>query len=71
MPENKYCNCPNGMVWLYNAVICPEAADEMTNSIGLNQMVPLWAVWSGSALFSQTYLSHNLKFLQHLSVPIL
>ena len=37
----------------------PKGADGMVNSVGPDQTGPLEAVWSGSALFAQTYLSEN------------
>ena len=39
--------------WFYNAVIGPKDADKMANSVDSDQT----AVYSGSALFVQTYLS--------------
>ena len=39
-------------------------ADEMANSEDPDQTAPLGAVWSGSALFAQTYLSENLESLR-------
>ena len=41
----------------------PNDADGMTNSVDPD---PLGAVWSGSALFDQTYLSENLGSLRYL-----
>ena len=38
----------------------PNDADGMSNSLGPDQTAPLGAVWSGSALFAQAYLSENL-----------
>ena len=35
-------------------------ADTIANSVNPDQTVPLGAVWSGSALFAQAYLSENL-----------
>ena len=37
--------------------MCLKDADGIANSVDSN---PLGAVWSGSALFVQTYLSENL-----------
>ena len=34
-------------------------ADGIANSLAPNQTAPLGAVWSGSALFAQAYLSEN------------
>ena len=38
-------------------------ADGMTNSVDPDQTAPLEAVWSGSALFAQAYLSEKLGSL--------
>ena len=38
----------------------PNDADRMANSVDPDQTAPLGAVWSGSALFAQAYLSENL-----------
>ena len=38
----------------------------MANSVDPDQTAPLGAVWSGSALFAQTYLSENLGSLQYV-----
>ena len=35
----------------------------MANSVDPDQTAPLGAVWSGSALFAQAYLSENLGSL--------
>ena len=40
----------------------PNDADGMANSVDPDQT---GAVWSGSALFAQTYLSENLGSLQY------
>ena len=45
----------------------PKYADGMANSVDPDQTAPsapLGAVWSGSALFAQTYLSENLGSLR-------
>ena len=39
----------------------PNDADWMANSVDPDQTGPQGAVWSGSALFAQAYLSENLK----------
>ena len=44
----------------------PNDADGMANSVDPDQTAPLGAVWSGSALFAQTYLSENLGSLRYL-----
>ena len=42
----------------------PKDAEGITNSADPDQTAPLGAVWSGSALFAQTFLSKNLGTLQ-------
>ena len=42
----------------------PSDADGMANSVDPDQTAPLGAVYSGSALFAQTYLSENLGSLR-------
>ena len=49
-------------MWLYHRVMSPNDADEMANSVDPDQTAP--AVWSGSALFAQAYLSENLGSLR-------
>ena len=44
--------------------MCPKDAEGIGNSIDPDQTAPLGAVWSGSALFAQAYLSENLGSLQ-------
>ena len=51
-------------MWLYHRVMSPNDADGMANSVDPDQTAPLGAVWSGSALFAQAYLSKNLGSLQ-------
>ena len=48
-------------MWLYYRVISPNNADGMANSVDPDQT---GAVWSGSALFAQAYLSENLGSLR-------
>ena len=43
----------------------PNDADGMANSVYPDQTAPLGAVWSGSALFAQAYLSENLGSLRY------
>ena len=38
----------------------------MANSVDPDQTAPVEAVWSGSALFAQTYLSQYWEFLWYL-----
>ena len=52
-------------MWLYHRVVSPNDADGMANSVDPDQTAPpLAAVWSGSALFAQAYLSENLGSLR-------
>ena len=43
----------------------PNDADRIANSVNPDQSAPLGAVWSGSALFAQAYLSENLISLRY------
>ena len=45
-------------------VMHPKDAEGIANSVDPDQTAPLGAVWSGSALFSQTCLSENLGSLR-------
>ena len=49
----------------------PNDADGMANSVDTDQTAPLGAVWSGSALFAQAYLSENWNHivLNYRNVP--
>ena len=40
-------------------------AEEIANSVDPDQTAPLGAVWSGSALFAQAYMSKNLGSLRY------
>ena len=51
-------------MWLYYRVMSPNHADGMANSVDPDQTAPLGAVWSGSSLFAQAYLSENLGSLR-------
>ena len=53
-------------MWLYDRVLSPKDADGMANSVDPDQTAPLGAVWSGSALFAQAYLSENLGSLRYI-----
>ena len=44
----------------------PNDADGMANSVDPDQTAPLGAVWFGSALFAQAYLSENLGSLWYV-----
>ena len=66
---NNYHNCPTiGTVGFYSAVLCSKDANRITNRADPDQTAPWGAVWSGSALFAQTYLSQYLKLLRYLTV---
>ena len=52
-------------MWLYYRQMSPNDADGMANSVDPDQTAPLGAVWSGSALFAQAYLSENLGTLRY------
>ena len=43
----------------------PNDADGIANGVDPDQTAPLGAVWSGSALFAQAYLSKNLGSLRY------
>ena len=51
-------------MWLYHRVVGPNDADGMANSVDPDQTAPLGAVWCGSTLFAQAYLSENLGSLR-------
>ena len=53
-------------LWLYHRLMSPNDADEMANSVDPDQTAHLGAVWSGSALFAQAYLSENLGSLRYI-----
>ena len=46
----------------------PNDADGMANSVDPDQTAPLGAVWSGSALFAQAYLSENFGTLWYYPI---
>ena len=52
-------------MWLYHRLMSPNDADGMANSVDPDQTAPLGAVWSGSALFAQAYLSEDLGSLRY------
>ena len=43
----------------------PKDAEGIANGVDPDQTAPLGAVWSGSALFAQIYLSENLGSLRY------
>ena len=45
----------------------PKDAEGMANSVDPDQTAPLGAVWSGSEMFAQVYLSENLGSLRYLN----
>ena len=58
------CNpCKIWTMWLYHRVMSPNDADGMANSVDPDQTASQGAVWSGSTLFAQVYLSENLGSL--------
>ena len=60
------CNHPNiWTMWLYHTVTSANDADGMANSVDPDQIAPLRAIWSGSTLFAQAYLSENLGSLRY------
>ena len=68
--QNICCNHSKiSTMWLYHGVMSPNDADGMANSVDSDQTAPLEAVWSGSALFAQTYLSENLGKLWYHQIP--
>ena len=52
-------------MWLYHRVLSQNETDGMANSVDPDQTAPPGAVWSGSALFAQAYLSENLGSLRY------
>ena len=52
---------------LYHRVMSPNDADGMAKSVDPDQTA-LGAVWSGSTLFGQAYLSENLGSLQYMEL---
>ena len=47
-----------------NGIMHPKDADRIANSVDPDWTTSLGAVWSGSALFAQTYRSENLRSLR-------
>ena len=63
-PKNC-CNHPKSWTrWLYFRVTLPKDAEGIANSVDPDQTAPLGAVWSGSTLFAQAYVSENLGSLR-------
>ena len=66
--QNICCNhSKSWTMWLYHRVMSPNDAGEMANSVDPDQTAPP-AVWSGSGLFAQAYLSENLGSLRYSSI---
>ena len=63
-PKNCCNHSKIWTMWLYHRVMRPNDADGMANSVDPDKTAPLGAVWSGSALFAQAYLSENLGSLR-------
>ena len=64
--QKIYCNHSKiWTMWLYHRVMSPKDVEGIANSVDPDQTAPLGAVWSGSALFAQTYLSENLGSLRY------
>ena len=55
---------PNQTKRFYHGLIPLDDANGIANSEDSDQTAPLGAVWSGSSLFAQTYLSENLGSLR-------
>ena len=55
---------PNDADGMANSVDPNQIDLDLVNSVDPDQTAPLGAVWSGSALFAQAYLSENLGSLQ-------
>ena len=47
------------------ALMHPEDADGMANSVDPDQTASSEAVWSWSALFAETYLSQYIEFVRY------
>ena len=52
-------------MWLYHRLMSPKEADRMANRVDPDQTAPLGAVWSGSTLFAQAFLSENFGSLRY------
>ena len=71
--QNICCNHSKiWTMWLYHRVMSPNDIEGTANSVDPDQTAaPLGAVWSGSALFAQAYLSENLGSLRYMRYSIL
>ena len=64
------CNLPKFQTKRPNLrIFCQNDTNGIANSEDPDQNAPLGAVWFGSALFSQTYLSENLGSLRYCNSP--
>ena len=69
---NYHRDCPtNGIVAFYSAILRSKDSDRITNRVDTDQTAPWGAVWSGSALFAQTYLSQYFKLLRYTCLKVL
>ena len=69
-PKKMCCNHSKvWTMWVYHRAMSPNDADGMANSVDPDQTAPLGAVWSGSALFAQAYLSENLGSIRYTWNP--
>ena len=48
----------------------PDQTALIANSVDPDQTAPVGAVWSGSTLFAQAYLSENLGSLRYIKLDI-
>ena len=68
---NNYHTCPTiGTVGFYSAVLSSKDADRITNRVDPDQTAPWGAVWSGPALFAQSYLSQYFKLLRYFTINV-
>ena len=51
--------------------MCPKDVDGIANNVDPDQTAPVGAVWSGSTLFAQTYLSENLATIRYVGSKML
>ena len=66
-----YRDCPtNGIVGFYSAILRSKDADRITNRVDTDKTAPWGAVWFGSALFVQTYLSQYFKLLRYYFIAL-
>ena len=69
--SNNCHNCPkNRKVWCNIALLHPRDADGMANSVDPDQTASSEAVWSWSALFSETYLSQYIEFVRYNTMTL-